>query len=336
MKTKTKIDLRGLMEKCGPLIAVVILSAILAVASPTFLTLDNWMNLFRQTAINSMIAVGMLLILLTGGIDLSVGSTCALSACLMGVVMMKGVTNPLLLIVVCLGTGLVCGLVNGLLYTKLNLPHPFIATLGTMQIYRGVALIVTGSAPITGFPKAVTWLGFSNIGGFPVCFLAVLAVFVFFGFFLSNTPLGKKIYSVGGNTEAARLSGIRVKNVQNFVYMIAGLMSGVAALILTGRVGTALPTTGVDYAMDAIASCVIGGASFNGGKGTVSGTLVGALLVQIVRNGLNLLGQQSDVQQVVIGAVVIIAVFIDVRRGVSDSKARRAAQAKAHAAAVNR
>ena len=329
-----KINIRGILEKSGPLIAVSILSIILAVATDNFLTLDNWMNLFRQTAINAMIAVGMLIILLTGGIDLSVGSICALSACLMGVAMKSGVNSSAVLIVICVGVGALCGLINGALYTKLHLPHPFIATLGTMQIFRGLALIVTASAPITGFPKGVTWLGFESIGDFPLCFIAVILVFLFFGYFLNNTALGKKIYSVGGNTEAARLSGINVENVQMFVYIIAGLMSGVAALILTGRVGTALPTTGQDYAMDAIASCVIGGASFNGGKGTVSGTLVGALMVQIVRNGLNLLGQQSDVQQVVIGAVVITAVFIDVRRGISDAKAKRAAQAKAHAAAA--
>lgn len=329
--TKKK-NWRGFLEKCGPLVAVVLLSIILAIATDTFLTIDNWMNLFRQTAINAMIAVGMLLILLTGGIDLSVGSICAFSACLMGVLMKNGTRNPVILILVCLGVGALCGLMNGVLYTRLNLPHPFIATLGTMQIFRGLALIITASAPITGFPTAVTWLGFQSVGGFPVCFIAVILVFVFFGYFLSNTSQGKKIFAVGGNTEAARLSGIHVKNVQTFVYIIAGLMSGVAALILTGRVGTALPTTGQDYAMDAIASCVIGGASFNGGKGTVSGTLVGALLVQIVRNGLNLLGQQSDVQQVVIGAVVIIAVYIDVRRSAMDAKAKRAEQAKAHVA----
>ena len=328
-------QVRNIIEKSGPLIAVILLCIFLAISTDTFMTIDNWMNLFRQTAINAMIAGGMLVILLTGGIDLSVGSICALSACIMGVAMKSGVQSSFLLIVICLGVGLLCGLTNGLLYTRLDLPHPFIATLGTMQLFRGLALIITGSAPITGFPGGVTWLGFKNVNGFPICFIAVIIVFAFFTFFLSSTSLGKKIYSVGGNTEAARLSGINVKNVQTFVYANAGLMSGLAALILTGRVGTALPTTGQDYAMDAIASCVIGGTSFSGGKGTVSGTLVGALLVQIVRNGLNLLGQQSDVQQVVIGIVVILAVFIDVRRGALDTKAKRAAQAEAHNASVS-
>lgn len=330
--TKKKTSIGEILGKGGPLIAVIILSVVLAIASPTFLTTDNWMNLFRQTALNSMIAVGMLVILLTGGIDLSVGSICAFASCLMGVAMKAGIKNSFLLIIICVGVGALCGLANGLLYTKLDLPHPFIATLGTMQIFRGAALIVTGASPITGFPDGVTWLGFGNIFGFPVCFIAVIIVFAAFGFFLNYMPLGRKIYAVGGNTEAARLSGINVKNVQTFVYFIGGLMSGVAAWILTGRVGTVMPTTGETYAMDAIAACIIGGASFNGGKGTVVGTLVGALMVQILRNGLNLLGQQSDVQQVVIGAVVIIAVFIDVRREKADVKAKRLAQAKAQAA----
>lgn len=322
-----------LISNAGPIIAVIVLSIVLALVSRTFLTTNNLMNILRQTAVNSMIAIGMLLILLTAGIDLSVGSICALSSCLMGAAMRDfSVHNPAILIFICLACGLVCGFINGILYTKLHLPHPFIATLGTMQIFRGLAQIVSKATPITGFPESVTSLGFSSIGsiGFPTSFLAVISVFILFSILLNKTPLGKKIYAVGGNEEAARVSGININQIKMFVYIITGLLSGFAALILTGRVSTALPSTGEEYAMDAIASCVIGGASFNGGKGNISGTFVGALFIQIIRNGLNLLGAQSDLQKIVIGSVVIIAVVIDVRRRLATEKAMRMARAKAH------
>lgn len=317
----------------GPIVAVIALAVVLTIVTEKFMTIDNWMNILRQTAVNSLIAVGMLLVLLTAGIDLSVGSICALSSCIMGALMREaGVNNVFILIVICIGSGAMCGLINGLLYTKLRLPHPFIATLGTMQIYRGLAQIVSKASPITGFPDGVLALGFNSIGkiGFPVCFIVVVIVFVVFSFLLNQTKLGKEIYAVGGNEDAAKVSGIKVQNVKLFVYIIAGLLAGFAALVLTGRVSTALPTTGEEYAMDAIASCVIGGASFNGGKGTISGTFVGALFIQIIRNGLNLLGAQSDVQKVIIGAVVILAVVIDVRRDMSAEKSKRMALAKAH------
>ncbi|MDL2253859.1 ABC transporter permease [Ruminococcaceae bacterium OttesenSCG-928-I18] len=323
-------QVRQSLSTAGPLVAVILLSVILSIATPAFFTMENTMNILRQTAVNSIIAVGMLLVLITAGIDLSVGSMCALSSCVMGVLLRDfGIENSFVLIIACILTGTMCGLLNGLIYTRLRLPHPFIATLGTMQIFRGIAQIITDSTPITGFPNAVTTLGFLNIGKLPLCFLVVVVVFFIFGFILNSTPIGKKIYSVGGNEEAALVSGINVKNVKLLVYVISGLMSGLAALILTGRVSTALPTTGENYAMDAIASCVIGGTSFNGGKGTVSGTFVGALLVQVIRNGLNLLGAQQDLQNVVIGSVVILAVVIDVFRELSGEKAARIAQSKA-------
>lgn len=334
VKSNSNVNKVGkVFSGAGPVVALVLLAVVLSIVSSSFLSYENITNILKQTSVNSMIAIGMLVVLLTGGIDLSVGSTCALSSCLMGVAMRDmGIENSFLLIIICVISGLLGGLINGLLYTGLDLPTPFIATLGTMQIYRGLAQIVTNASPITGFPNGVKFLGAKTIAGFPVCFLAVVVVFIIFSIFLNSTALGKKIYSVGGNKEASRVSGIDVKRIELLVYVIAGLMSGIAALVLTGRVGTALPTTGDTYAMDAIASCVIGGASFNGGKGTVLGTFIGALLVQMIRNGLNLMGAQSDVQSVVIGIVVIGAVYMDVRREKSSQKSKRQAQAQAHQA----
>ena len=330
---KNKVDISSIIDKLGPIIAVLVLSVILTIVNRKFLTIPNWMNLLRQTSINAIVSLGMFVVMLTAGIDLSLGAICAFTSCLMGVAMQHGAPVPLLFVII-IGGGLLAGVLNGVLFTKLDLPHPFISTLGSMMVFNGLALIITGAKPISGFPKAITWIGSASIGKFPVCFIVVVIVYIIMGYFLSNTVTGKNIYSVGGNAEAARLAGVNVKWIQCLTYILAGLLCGLAALILTGRVGTALPTAGSDYAMDGVASCVIGGTSFNGGKGSVSGTLIGALLIQILRNGLNLLGQSSDVQSVVIGAVIIGAVYMDVVRTKRNAKARRMAQARAHAESV--
>ena len=315
----------------GPLLAVVALSIVLTIVSRQFLTLDNWMNILRQTAINALVSCGMLMVLLTGGIDISVGASVALSSCAMGVAMQKfGVKNSVVLILIALVVGFLAGGFNGLLFTKLKLPHPFVSTMGTKMMYRGLALFITGAAPIAGFPDGVTFLGYQNIGSikFPVCFLAVVIIFALMSVFLNRTALGRKIYSVGGNKEAARLSGINVPRTLNFVYIMSGIMCALAGIVLVGRVGTALPLAGETYDTDAIAACVLGGASMNGGKGSISGTLCGALLIAIIRNGLNLLGAQTDMQYIVIGAVIIIAVFVDIVRGNAEARSRRLAMAK--------
>ena len=317
----------------GPLMAVLILSVVLTIVSDTFLSMNNWMNILRQAAINSMVSCGMLMILLTGGVDLSVGPIVALSSCSMGVLMQHGVSNAFILIVSALIVGVVCGGINGLLFTKLQLPHPFVSTMGARQVYRGLALLITGAAPIAGFSPAVTFVGSANIGDCPVCFIVVILIFAVVGVFLNRTALGRKIYSVGGNKEAARLSGIHVPGTLNFVYIMSGFMCAVAGIIMVGRVGTATPLAGETYDMDAIAACVIGGASFNGGKGTISGTLIGALLIAVIRNGLNLLGAQTDIQYIVIGIVIILAVFVDIVRGNAAVTARRKERAKEQAAA---
>ena len=309
----------------GPLMAVILLSIVLSIVSSSFLSLNNLMNILRQAAINACVSCGMLMVLLTGGVDLSVGPTLALSSCIMGVLFLKGgMTNPLVLILVALLIGLLCGLINGLVFTRLKLPHPFVSTMGSRMVFRGLALLVTGAAPIGGFPGSVTFAGSANIGKFPVCFIIVVIIFIIVGIFLSYTKTGRNIYSVGGNKEAARLSGIHVPNTLTLVYVLSGLLCAIGGVIMVGRVGTATPLAGETFDMDAIAACVIGGASFSGGKGTVVGALIGAILIAIIRNGLNLLGAQTDMQYIVIGLVIIIAVFIDVVRGQAEERARMA------------
>lgn len=328
--TKKNLSIKDYIMKLGPLLALVVLCVVLSFATDKFLNYNNIMNILKQTSINCFISAGMLVVLITAGIDLSVGSNCVLAACTMGVMVKSGITNVPLIIISALAVGTLCGFANGLLLTRLNLPHPFVSTLGMKNITLGLALLITGATPI-GFKNmnvdAVLQLGSATINGFPVSFIAVVVVFAGFHVFLNKTALGRQIYCVGGNAEAARLSGINSKRVLTIVYSLSGFMAAVAAIVLVGRVATSNAMAGTTYDTDAIAACIIGGASFMGGKGTIWGTLIGALLIGIIRNGLNLLGAQNDVQYIVIGSVIILAVFIDVSREYMAAKARRLAAA---------
>ncbi|OIQ07654.1 ribose transport system permease protein RbsC [Moorella thermoacetica] len=318
-----KIIWKDWLYNLGALFGLVLLSGVLAVLSPDFLTLNNLMNIARQSAINSLVSVGMLLPILTAGIDLSVGSVLALATTTMAILIIKLHVNPFIGVMVGLLLGAFLGFVNGILLTKLHLPHPFISTLGTMNIARGLALIITGASPVSGFPVSVQFLGAAFWGPMPVSFILVIAVYIIFHFFLTRTTTGRYIYAVGGNPEASRLSGVPVEKVLIIVYTLSGLMASLAGLVLVGRVNAAYPLAGLGYEMDAIAAVIIGGASFFGGVGTVWGTLVGALIMGVLRNGLNILGVSADLQTVAIGAVVIGAVYVDVLRQRAITKSRR-------------
>lgn len=324
-----KNRIKELMSKLGPLAALFILGIILSLATDKFLNYNNLVNILRQTSTNALISAGMLLVLITAGIDLSVGANCALCICVMGVAMKSGIQNSFVLIVICLGVGLAIGLANGLLLTKLHLPHPFVSTMGMKNITRGAALFVTAATPIAGFPEGVQFIGATSIKGFPINFLLVIVLFIGIDFFLNRTALGRQIYCVGGNIEATRLSGIKTDNVLLFVYAFSGVMAALAGIILVGRVNSAAPLAGDTYESDAIAACILGGASFMGGKGTIWGTMIGALLISVIRNGLNLVGASSDLQQMVIGLVIILAVFIDVTREKLEERSKRLAVAAA-------
>lgn len=332
---KNKNSVKNIISKLGPLLFLVILVIVLSIALPgKFLILNNIMNILKQASINCMIAAGMLMALITAGIDLSVGSNTVLCACTIGVLVQNlGITNPVILIVAGIAVSTFFGFCNGLLLTKLELPHPFVSTLGMKNVLLGLALLITNSTPIGFMNKgvdSVLFLGSKTIGGqFPVSFIAVIIVFIIVHLFLTRSALGREIYCVGGNMEAARLSGIKSKKVLNIVYTLSGFMCGVAGVILVGRVTSANATAGTTYDTDAIAACIIGGASFTGGKGTIWGTLIGALVIATIRNGLNLFGTKSDVQYVVVGCVIILAVTIDVIRNKMEEKARRQATANA-------
>ncbi|AQX55609.1 ABC transporter permease [Priestia flexa] len=309
-----KKSFKHFLGKFGALIGLIILSGILTLLSDKFLTVNNIMNIARQSSINALLALGMLLPILTAGIDLSVGSILAVSIMVMGIVSVTMGFNPILGILVCLLVGIFFGWLNGILLTKLRLPHPFISTLGTMNIARGIALIITAAAPIAGFPFMIQFLGGEFIGPIPISFLLVIVMYIIFHIFLTRTQTGRYIYAIGGNKEAAHLSGINVDRVLIIVYTISGFMAALAGLVMVGRVNSAFPLAGLSYELDAIAAVIIGGASFFGGVGTVWGTLIGAMIIAVLRNGLNLLNVSADFQMAVIGVVIIAAVYVDVLR----------------------
>lgn len=315
----------GLMAQLGTLIALLLLCVVLAIASPNFLNFQNFMSILKQTSFNALLSTGMLLCLITAGIDLSVGANATFCACMAGMLVKMGVNNSFLILVVALASGTLIGWINGMLLTRLHLPHPFVSTLGMKNFLWGMALLVTGSQMVSGFPGGVTWLGDFTVGGFPVSFGLVIVLYIVMHIFLTRTALGRSIYCVGGNPEAARLSGIHSANVLTFCYTISGVCAALAGIVSIGRSGICNGANAVQpFDTDAIAACIIGGASFMGGKGTMLGTMVGALIIAVLRNGFTLLSAPSSIQNIVLG-LVIIAVFIDVTRERMEARARRLA-----------
>ena len=293
----------------GTLSALVVLSLVLWILTPHFLTVSNLLNVAQQTTIVAIIAVGMTFVIITAGIDLSVGSVLALSGVVLASLLQAG--TPLAIALPAgLGAGLLCGLLNGLLITVGRLP-PFIATLGMMSVARGAALVFTGGRPISGFSDSFRQAAVGEPARIPAPVLIMIAVYLVAHFALTKTRLGRYTYAIGGNEEAALLSGVNVRYYKTLVYGLSGMLSGLAAIILTARLNSAQPIAGMMYELDAIAATVIGGTSLTGGEGTVFGTLIGALIIGVLKNGLNLLDISSFVQQVVIGAVIIVAVLLD-------------------------
>lgn len=322
----------GLMSYLGTILALVILCVVISILSPNFLKYDNLMAILKQTSFNALLSVGMLLCLITAGIDLSVGANATFGACVAGALISKDMLSvPVLFIVVILVCTLV-GLVNGVLLTRLHLPHPFVSTLGMKNVLWGAGLIVTGSQMIsfsgTG-ADGIMWLGSATIGGFPISFILVIILYVIMHVLLTRTRLGRSIYCAGGNMEATRLSGINSANVLTFCYALSGLMAGLAGIVTIGRSGICNGANAIQpFDTDAIASCIIGGASFMGGKGTMLGTMLGALIISVLRNGFTLRSVSSAVQNLVLGLVIIGAVLLDVIREQMAARSQKLEAAK--------
>jgi len=296
-------------RQLGTFAGLVALSVVLWAATPHFLTVSNLLNVLEQTSINAIVAVGMTFVIVSGGIDLSVGSILALSGIALARSLEAGLPAPLA-IGIALVTGLMCGVGNGLLVTYGRLPS-FIATLGMMSIARGGALMAAEGRPISGFSEGFRALATARAAMIPAPVIITGVIYLVAHFVLSRTVFGRATYAIGGNEEAARLSGIQVRFHKTLIYGVAGLTSAAAAAILTARLNSAQPTAGTNYELDAIAATVIGGTSLLGGEGTLLGALIGALVMGVLRNGLNLLNVSSFFQQVVIGTVIIVAVLID-------------------------
>lgn len=303
----------------GTFVGLLALCTLLTILTPHFLTISNLLNITEQTTINAVISVGMTFVILSGGIDLSVGSIVAVAGVCLATALQRHVPLPLAL-VIAVAVGALCGLVNGLLITVGRLA-PFIATLGMMSIARGIALLYTDGRPVSGFDPSFRALSTARPLMIPAPVILMLAVYVIGHLLLTRTTFGRYVYAIGGNEEATRLSGVRVGIHKTLIYVIAGLTSGIAAIILTARLNSAQPIAGFMYELDAIAATVIGGTSLLGGSGTLAGTLIGSLIMGVLRNGLNILGISSFLQQVVIGSVIIAAVLLD---GLLHARAQRA------------
>jgi ribose/xylose/arabinose/galactoside ABC-type transport system permease subunit len=292
-----------------------LIAALSALEPDSFLTTENFSNVLSRSSVNGIVAMGMTAVIISGGIDLSVGSMMALSGMIAGLVMTQDgrITDPtfglmVLGTLVGIGTGLVCGLLNGGLITLLNLP-PFIVTLGTMSAFRGISYAMNNGMMYD--VPSYTFLGEARLAGIPVNVLISLAIVLLAFFVLRYMPLGRYAYAIGSNRQAAYHAGVNVNRNLIAIYTLTGLFVGIAAMIATSRTVSAQPTAGTNLELDVIAAVVIGGASLSGGRGTVLGTIIGTLLISFLRNGLTLLGISTHIQFVVIGAIIIGAVALD-------------------------
>jgi len=303
----------SVLSELGIGIALTFEIILFAVLSPYFLTADNLLNVSLQTSISAIIAIGMTFVILTAGIDLSVGSLVALAGIVttatLKVGLPPGLSLPLAMLTGLLAGGC-SGMFAGFLITKFRIT-PFIVTLALMTIWRGLSFVVTEGRPVWDLPPEFSLIASVRLAGIPVPTLVMLAAFLIAHVTLTRTRFGRYVYAVGGNTEAARLAGINTQKVLVTVYVISGVLTACSAILLAARVNSGQPNAGIMYELDAIAAVVVGGTSLFGGKGSVVGTLIGSFLIGVLRNGLNLLNVESYVQQVVVGLVILLAVMID-------------------------
>lgn len=304
-----RADWRGLLGRFGLLLAFIAMALALSFLSDRFFTVPNVINVLRQISVNALLAFGMTVVIIGAGIDLSVGSLLAFSGAIVAGAAVAGL-HPLLAIALGLGVGVALGAFNGL-FVGYGRIAPFIVTLAALTIFRGMTLVYTDGRPISGLPEAFYVIGNESLLGVPVPVWIMVGFLLVTHFILRHTALGRSVYAVGGNEEAASLSGIPVARVQLFTYAYSGLAAALAALVLTGRLNSAQPTAGSGFELDAIAAVVVGGTSLFGGRGHVWGTLLGALIIGVLNNGMNLLGVSSFYQLIVKGGVILAALLIE-------------------------
>jgi ribose transport system permease protein len=299
-----------LFNRFGPAIMLMAVVAGMSIAHPDFLTISNLMTIGLQAAVRALLAIGELLVIISGGIDLSVGTAMSLSMVTMGLYVINSHGSLEIGMLIAIATGVLVGLVNGTLVAFLGLP-PFIITLGMLGIAQGLALTLSSGFSMYGFPKEFDFLGGGQIIGIPVPIIILAVVALVASFIFRETKLGRYAYAIGGGEEAARRAGIPVRRFKVAIYAFCGGLVGISSIVLSSRINSAHPGIGLGYELDAIAAVVIGGASLMGGRGNVSGAIIGALTMAAIRFGLNVMAVTPFIQQIVIGVILIIAVYLD-------------------------
>jgi ribose transport system permease protein len=310
--TGNAINYKMLLNKYKIVIVLLFMICIMSFASPYFFTAENITNIVRQISINAILAMGMTFVLITGGIDLSVGSVLAVGGVVVAGLIKNGTTSIFLAMVISIAICSFLGFANGVTIAKFKIP-PFVITLAMMTIARGIAYIYTDGRPIVSLNEKFLVLGQGSLGFLPYPIIVMVIIVGLTWVLLNMTKFGRYIFAVGGNAEAARVSGINSKKILTLTYTLNGFLAGIAGIILTSRINCGQPQAGVSYEMDAIAAAVIGGTSLSGGIGTIGGTLIGALIIGVINNSLNLLGVSQYYQLVVKGFIIAIAVIIDVK-----------------------
>lgn len=313
-RKQRKISLLNNSQKTELFLAVIliILFIVFASTSDVFLKFDNLKKLLRQTSIYGIVAIGMLFVITSSGIDLSVGSVVGLSGVISAMCLAKGM--PLFVsVLIALALSAVVGLVNGVLVQEGKVP-PFIATMGTMTVVRATIMLITGAKMISGLPKSFTGIAQKEVLGLPFLFIAWLVIIIIAYFITKKTVFGRNIFAYGSNKEAARLSGINIRVTTFGVYIFSAISCGIAGILLTARLGNGVPTAGDGYELDAIAAAVVGGASLDGGEGSVIGAVLGAIIMATLRQGGTLLGINSFILEIIIGSLIVVAVLLDKMR----------------------
>lgn len=304
-----RTSLAEIVKRFGMALILIAIIAVVSVLNPRFFSVSNFLIIMRQVAINGTLAAGMTMVIISGGIDLSVGGNVALAGCLAAGAL-RATSSPALAILAGLAVGVAVGFINGLFVAYPKMP-PFIVTLATLALCRGLTLVYTGGRPLLVDSRVFDFLGGGFVWGIPFPVLIMVGIYALVYFLMSNTKFGRMVYAIGGNEQACRLSGINVEKFKTAVYTLSGFTAGVAAVILTARLMSAQPTAGTGYELDAIAAVILGGTSLSGGEGGITGTVIGAFIIGVLANGLNLLNVSPFYQEVAKGLVILAAVLMD-------------------------
>jgi ribose transport system permease protein len=302
-------DIKSLLIKYKSLVGLMVLCIVISIVTPRFLTPTNILNVLTQVSVNAIMAIGMSFVILTGGIDLSVGSILAITGAI-AATLFKSTGNVFIAVGVSILIGALIGFINGIIVSKGKI-QAFIVTLATMTIFRGITYVYTKGMPISGLDSSFMNIGSKKLLGLPIPVVLIIIVLFIAWYLLNQTRYGRYVYALGGNEDSARLSGINVDRIKTIVYVICGATAALSGIIVTSRIGSASPNAGVGFELDAIAAVVLGGTSLAGGEGSVIGTIIGAMIIGVLNNGLNLMNVSPFYQLIVKGIVILLAVIMD-------------------------